>query len=629
MSPDGRFAALTLRRADVASDSYCIGVVLVPLDGAAPARLLDVGGELILGTTDLFGIEGVVTGTVRPGTPVWSPDGKWLAYLRRDQGITQVWIVALDGHRARPLTRSPTDVLGVAWASNGSSLLVTSRPALNAATAAIDREAPNGFLYDERFRLSSDVRPRPLAPLPILLQALDPATGAVRELGAAEAAVLAVPGASPPGADMLARSSGGYTAWTALEDPAKPFGPSRLHLQDNRREIPCTIALCRERISGLWWRGSQLLLMRGGGPANGGRIAFYRWRVGVDPEPTLLFETVDSLASCQLRRMMMVCAGETASIPRRLVRLDLANGRTSSVFDPNPEFASLAVGQAERITWTDSDGVPSYGDLVLPPNHKPGEKHPLIIVQYLSRGFLRGGTGDEYPIHLLATHGFAVLSFQKPDPLPAMLTATETDDAQRINVTGWAERRRIFRSLDAGIDAAIATGSVDGARIGITGFSDGGSTLQFALINSARFKAAATSSCCDGPEVMSALGPGYAASAARWGYPPAGDDGRAFWRSQSLALDAGEIQVPILMQVSDSEVRGAAQAFAALKAHGAPVEMYVFADENHIKSHPQHRLAAYLRSVAWFDFWLQGVSDTDPARQLELSRWEAMRRGSD
>lgn len=623
-SPDGRFAALTLRQADVTSDNYCIGVVLVPLDASGAARLLDVGGELILGTTDLFGIEGVVTGTVRPGTPVWSPDGKRLAYLRRDRGITQVWIVGRDGDAAHALTRSSTDVLSIAWTSNGAGLLVTSRPALAAALADIDREAPNGFLYDARFRLSSDVRPRPLAPLPVLHQAVDLATGAVRQVGAAEVAALASPQPSPPGAEVLARGDAGNLAWTALAEPARPFGPSRLHLQVDGREIACTVALCHERIAGLWWRDTELLVMRSGGPANGGRIAFYQWRIGVDAEPTRLFETIDSLASCQLERKSMICAGETAVSPRRLVQVNLANGKISPVFDPNPEFAGLAMGRAGRIRWTDSEGVPSYGDLVLPPNHKPGEKHPLVIVQYRSRGFLRGGTGDEYPIHLLAAHGFAVLSFQKPDPLPAMLAATTTDDAQRINVTGWTERRRIFRSLDAGIDAALFTGSVDGARIGITGFSDGGSTLQYALINSTRFKAAATSSCCDGPAVMSALGPGYAAAATRWGYPPAGDDGRAFWRPQSLALAAGNLRVPILMQVSDSEVRGAAEAFAALKAHGVPVEMYVFADENHIKSHPRHRLAIYARSVAWFDFWLRNVREAGPARRSELSRWATL-----
>src|SRR3546814_10253618 len=61
--------------------------------------------------------------------------------------------------------------------------------------------------------------------------------------------------------------------------------------------------------------------------------------------------------------------------------------------DPNPEFASLRLGTVERLTWRNNLGLPAWGDLVLPPDRTPGEKLPLIIVQYHSDGFLRGGTG--------------------------------------------------------------------------------------------------------------------------------------------------------------------------------------------------------------------------------------------
>src|SRR3546814_6203526 len=82
--------------------------------------------------------------------------------------------------------------------------------------------------------------------------------------------------------------------------------------------------------------------------------------------------------------------------------------------DPNPEFASLRLGTVERLTWRNNLGLPAWGDLVLPPDRTPGEKLPLIIVQYHSDGFLRGGTGDEYPIFPLAARGFAVLSIENP-----------------------------------------------------------------------------------------------------------------------------------------------------------------------------------------------------------------------
>jgi len=627
ISPDGKLAALTLRRADPASDDYCIGVVLVTLDGTAAPRLLDVGGTLVPGTNDVHGIPAILAGTIKTATPLWSPDGKWLAYLRRDGAFTQVWRVGLDGRPARQLTHLSTEALSVAWSADGTKLIYATRRALDAGNAAIDREGKRGFLYDTRFWSLTDARPRPKLPLPVESNALDLASGAERTLSAAEADAMQSRGAPhPAGASLFELSSAGVRAWVAPADPAHPLAQDQLHVEAAGRMLACEGDPCRERIAGLWWRGPrELLILRSGQPTNGGRFALFRWRIGVDKAPRLRFETTDLLLGCHLVRRALLCARESAARPRVLAQVDPDTGRVSTIFDPNPEFARLRTGKVERLSWTDRTGVATYGDLVLPPSHKPGEHHPLIIVQYQSQGFLRGGTGDEYPIFPLAERGYAVLSFQMPTMLPAVEAATDTNSAQRENVKDWAGRRRIFTALEAGIDTAIAQGAIDADRIGISGMSDGSSTVQFALVNSNRFKAAAISSCCDDPGAPFTVGPSYGASAAAWGYPLPGDDGRGFWSAQSFAVNARRLRVPLLMQLPDGEFRMAAEGFAALQSHGAPVEMYVFPDEHHTKTHPEHRLAIYERGMDWFDFWLRGVESRDPERQGELERWRRLR----
>src|SRR3546814_5155407 len=50
----------------------------------------------------------------------------------------------------------------------------------------------------------------------------------------------------------------------------------------------------------------------------------------------------------------------------------------------------------------------------MPAPSRPSKPYPLVVVQYDTRGFLRGGTGDEYPIQALAASGFAVLSVSRP-----------------------------------------------------------------------------------------------------------------------------------------------------------------------------------------------------------------------
>src|SRR3546814_14514848 len=80
ISPDGRRAALLLRRGDPTSDTYCMGVVVVPFQGGGPPTLLDVGGEPILNVSDFRGLAGLPLGTPQPVPPTWSPAGRSLAH---------------------------------------------------------------------------------------------------------------------------------------------------------------------------------------------------------------------------------------------------------------------------------------------------------------------------------------------------------------------------------------------------------------------------------------------------------------------------------------------------------------------------------------------------------------------
>jgi dipeptidyl aminopeptidase/acylaminoacyl peptidase len=625
VSPDGRWAALILRQADPDTDGYCVGVVLVPLRDGHQPRLLDVGGDFITSVNDIWGIPDLPNGSAEPVTPVWSPDGRWLAYRRRDKGVTQVWRVGLDGHPAEQVSHLASDALDVAWSPDGL-ILLTTRPGLAAGAALIDREGRSGFLYDARFWPLSENRPLPPLPVPTETRAVDPVTKAERPAVAAESGVLAGASEGAPGTILFARSSERLRAWTARDHAAMPFTPARLHVEKDGKEVFCPAETCSERVAALWWRSpGELLFLRSGSPANGGRLGLYRWRIGGERSPVRVLETADALLGCDLVDRSLVCARETATTPRSLVRLDPDTGQIVTLFDPNPAFRTMRLGPVERLVWSDGQGVATYGDLVLPPDHKAGQRHPLIVVQYQSRGFLRGGTGDEYPIQLLAEHGFAVLSFQRPAQLAAIAGARDLAGVQRVNIDGWAERRMIVSALEAGVDTVIARGVVDPDRIGITGLSDGAVTAQFALNHSGRFKAAILSSCCDEPSGGFVVGPAYRDAVLGSGYPPPGAGGSAFWSPLSLAANAARLRVPLLIEAADSEYRLALETWSALQVQGAPVEMRVFPDEYHVKWHPAHRLAIYKRNLAWFDFWLNGKHAPEPGLEADLQRWDILR----
>ena len=50
--------------------------------------------------------------------PVWSPDARWIAYIKGGRGPYDVHVVQADGHGDRKLTRSDW-VNGVTWSADG------------------------------------------------------------------------------------------------------------------------------------------------------------------------------------------------------------------------------------------------------------------------------------------------------------------------------------------------------------------------------------------------------------------------------------------------------------------------------------------------------------------------------
>lgn len=279
------------------------------------------------------------------------------------------------------------------------------------------------------------------------------------------------------------------------------------------------------------------------------------------------------------------------------------------------------------MLWKNDRGLEAWGDLVLPPGYDGQTRLPLIVVQYTSLGFLRGGTGDEYPIYPLAAEGFAVLSLQQPDMVaktfPGIRTVEELISAGNKD---WAERRSLLSSLETGVDKAIAAGVADPARIGLTGLSNGATTVRFALINSDRFAAGSISSCCLDPQgVAIYAGPAVAKQMRSVGFPEHGDDAPEFWQPFSMARNAERMTRPLLMQLADSKSLIALETFTALKAAGQPVEMFVFPSELHIKWQPMHRRAIYERNIDWFRFWLQQRIDPGAAKADQYQRWTAMK----
>lgn len=175
------------------------------------------------------------------------------------------------------------------------------------------------------------------------------------------------------------------------------------------------------------------------------------------------------------------------------------------------------------------------------------------------------------------------------------------------------------------VQHAIGTGAVDSARMGISGFSDGGSTVQFALINSDLFKAASMGSCCEDLYAFAlAAGPQFTDYLRDMGYRYFEPDAETFWQPMSLILNVDQVDVPLLIQAADSEYEGGLDVVETFSHNDKAIELYVFPGESHVKWQPAHRRAMYERVTEWFEFWLMNRANCDPSRKPQYARWRAM-----
>lgn len=624
ISPDGRRVAFQLRQADPDRNRYCLAMAVMDLVPGARPVMVDEGGDLLLLTIELRGRVEHPTGITSVVTPRWSPDGRWIAFLKREGGITQVWRAETDGSGSAPLTRSEFDVVDFRIGGDGSTIVYAIRPGLQRAREAMEQEGLTGFHYDDRFSPVSGDRPFPVPPIEREVQVLDLATGRAREASTAEAAMVGVnhelvatAGAADGHSDARL-----WISATLLTGGARP---SSLHVRVADGSVATCSAPACEGATEPWWTPDErrVRFFRREGWARAS-TAIYEWNPG-SGSVRRLYVTDDVLADCAPSGETLVCLREASLEPRRLERLDPRTGDRQLLFDPNPEFSRLTLGRVHRLHWRNSFDLEAIGDLVLPVGYRSGTRYPLVVVQYDTRGFLRGGTGDDYPIQAFANRGYAVLSIRRPPAMAIVRGARDFREGNRLNLVGFADRRSALSSVETGVRLVVERGIADPRRIGITGLSDGATTTMSAILHSSVFSAAAMSTCCIDTTLAMRVGPAAAREFRATGYPGLLERNDPFWREISPSVNARRISIPILLQLSDDEYLSALESYTALREAGAPVDMFVFPGEHHVKWQPAHRLAVYRRSLDWFDYWLRGVRSQAPDRQSELRHWDSLR----
>lgn len=650
VSPDGRSVAFEMHQADVEANRYRVAWFVASID--RPGQLVKVGGG---GDATLFRntrSNGRISGAWVAEYPKWSPDSRGIAYRKKHDGETQVWWSSRDGQDLYQLSHNAADVTAFHWSSDGSRILF----AIDADRTELDRTKKsrfrNGHVYDY-FKDWSTINGRPLYPAYLLtggkpriwvleIESNTERPATTEERAEFEHLATAIPTSevAPAARKFSWAKNGKGTAWLQPDDPTRqgrnpPLTLYASGLTDTQGSTRCSTHECtgvmdlyRFLRDGLHSDADQgvVYFVRREGRSYSKR-SLYEWSVKQDRVRKVL-TTHEWISDCSIVSGRALCFRETATYPRTIISIDLSDGSIETLVDPNPEFRNLKLGDVEWLEWENSLGYETFGYLVKPPDYVPGRRYPLVLVGYRARYALRGGVGDEYPVHALAANGYVVLVYDKPYPYEAEEIYSDSVDIGRAR---WGsdlfETRVPLASFKAVIQTLDEEGLIDPARVAITGLSAGVSDVNYSLIHSDLFAAAIASGSDFGPNnrVLIGASGGFREYLKAIGAGPYPGPHAFMFPQMSLALNAERVNTPLLVNVSDSEHPWALEEIVALIEHDKPVELVVYPDEGHVKWHPAHRAAIYERNIDWLNFWLRGVEDPSPEKTDQYTRWLRLR----
>lgn len=593
VSPGGDRLAVQVRQAAPDQNVYCQALLVFDLlERAKPPVTIPIGQELSRASTTWDGLAAFQLGDALPLTPRWSPDGTWLAFVQRRDGFDGLFLARGTGGTPLPVSNVAGNISAFEWGKDGRSLEFETDEKLQQALGELAQQGRDGYRYDERFWIQSDTKPHPLGTFGGTRYRTE--IGTRGTIGAT--ALLTIDPARP-------NDRGADRAWVTFDDMPKFAYRSRLQVRLNGVTTTCVDEACAYPAAAWLVPGTDnVVFARQEGHARS-RSAIYRWRIS-EGVPQRIFATDDALVGCELTHGHLFCGRERSAYPRDIIRIDVTSGTVKEIVDLNPEWRELASPRIRRLQWTNSFGIPAFGDLVLPAKMPKTGTMPLVVVQYNSRGFLRGGVGDEYPIRPIVDAGIAVLSVSRPLDYNTWLARQGAPFSQSQLAEDWTDRASVHASLVKGLRLAGKYVNIDTNHMAITGLSDGSSAANYALIHSRLFSLALLSTCCEEPDVFTtAIGPAYDTFLKEYEYPVPWELHKDSWRKVSLAMNAEDICAEIQIQAADSEARGALTSFTKLRQAGVPIEMFIFPDEYHVKWQPAHRLAIYRRNIEKLTSW--------------------------
>ncbi len=634
ISPDGRLIVFSRSWVDKMKDQERSNLWIVDRDGARLRELTH--------------------GNWRDSGPVWSPDGRRIAFFSDRDGSNQIHVLWIDTREVAQLTHLERRPGNLTWSPDGKQLAFTmsmpdedpilavklparprgaewAKPAviidrlswardgvgpipkgnqhvfvLDAITGGTPRQLTDGkfshgdpeWTADGKSILVSAIRKPDAEYLrgDSEIYAIDVATGAVKAL------------TDRKGPDGGARVSpdGRWIAYTGYDDKRSTRHLSSIYMMDqggggkkawldNLPDSPGELHWASDS-SGLYYSMNQ-------------RGATNLHYLPVKGRPRQVTQGTHMLSGFSISRSGQAAAVQTSfHKPGALVTFQLDNpSALRELVDVNQDvLAGRKLGEVEEIISTSPDGLKTQGWLVKPVNFDPGKKYPLVL-------FIHGGPWSAYTVAFnwawqnFAANGYALLYTN-----PRGSTGYGQDF---VNGIQYSYPGKDYDDLMASVDAAIAKGWIDPRNLFVCGGSGGGVLTAWIVGHTQRFRAAVSMR----PVINwhSFVG---TTDGSSW-Y----DQFRKFpWEDpmeyavRSPLHYVAKVTTPTMVMTGEADLRTpmsqSEEFYRALKMLKKETLLVRMPDEFHGWRRPSHRLLQQLYLLAWFEKYR--VKDGKPEQTL-------------
>src|SRR5579884_842866 len=612
ISPDGKKIAVVLSRPDMKADKTRSQLELV--DVATGAM------RVLTPTRD------------RISSPQWSEDGTQLAFVASlgegKSAKAQVWILPMDGGEARAVTKAENGVEDYSLRPDGKALAyitedtprdkkaldehhdlfvvgdndflaqaapvpshvwtqeLSERAKPKRLTSGKPSEGgPLSWSHDGRY-LVFDRAPDEYATAHFLLShsvVYDTASGSAHDIGNVGGATFA-----PEGLQIayLQGKNGSRAVQNDLMIATEPSAQARALAPEVDRDaqwfawMPHAQAIAfgaADRTTrGLW-------IAREGEPANRVELGGVEFESG-------------SVASDGA----VAFTGATAQDPSEVYYLAPQTHALRKLTAENAWIANeRTIVPAREFTWT-NEGFREDGALTYPAGYVAGRKYPLALVIHGGPTQASSGVAFSPLAQELANHGMFVLQ-------PNYRGSDNLGFAYADAMIGPEVYIGAGRDVVAGVKALEATGMIDVARVGVSGWSGGGWMTSWLITNypsmwTAAVSGAAVNDCVvqysleDITDYLPAL---------FGGLTPWRGDGMAAYRRNSPITYVSRVRAPTLILSDTGDYRvpepEAYEFFKALRDQGKTVQFVAIPAYGHFPSDPVRRIDTYKRWATWLE----------------------------